>query len=729
MQDFNISKKPQRCYRCYSNILFFLLLIFILLNTACGKKTDLYYYELAPITEPDSSVIYKEKGIVTLEYHEFDTGSGDKEWILLSPKGFYDASVSGADFITVKTKNNSYSLAQFSELLYRPDLIKDQTSGAAIPDLAAILKELKPAPAIDASLTGDIINIKLTGKETDAGTVMLYYRDKTGQDSPAAMFDAKQLTEININDYIAANNNMAGLAVSVFNSDHTMESRRFFIPNPNIQTADTIQTAQTIQTAAAESIQSAALTNAEKPVLHLLLMTNVPEAIITALGRQKNGSLYSAVEIQNLFNNKNSDNEITQSSAGSLAGNPAAVPDFFTAASQSIAANDVYMLFLPGPCGTDAGGDYMFALSSTAQDNGAQEYYLNKWDLIENVLKLKPHNGVILIDGGDGTNSGGGGLIAGQASNTDQAGFARLQKMLGPDRIAAVMPQTAISEILGADGDQFISAADLADLSLIKNRYPAGSSGYKFNDFPILDRHIIEQAPAAAAANRGYVTQSLKDYLNWVASRDLEGDLPDFGVFLEELNPKNYQKIDAPVLLNMGMEQYYISFLAGNKFYEAGKYAEAIAEYGKSINLKADFADVYAWRGNAYRKLNNPGAAIDDYTMAIKYKNNYPEVYNYRGFTYAQTGDYDRAIADYSQAIKLKNSYTDALYNRAWAYSKKGDYDRAVTDYSQVIRLENNNADAYMERGRCWQAMGANSKAESDFKTAEKISGNLAVTG
>jgi tetratricopeptide (TPR) repeat protein len=201
-------------------------------------------------------------------------------------------------------------------------------------------------------------------------------------------------------------------------------------------------------------------------------------------------------------------------------------------------------------------------------------------------------------------------------------------------------------------------------------------------------------------------------------ARSFSGTLPAFGVNIAELNPSGYRNIDQNVLTSMGMEQYRVSFLAGEKYYQNGDYDRAITEYNRSISLKTNYADAYIARGSAYRKKGSSLRAIEDYTKALEYGGIRAEVYNYRGYAYAERGEIEKAISDFSQALRLSRDYADAYINRAHAYYEKGDFDRAIDDYSHVIQLEPRNASAWNRRGSAWYRKGENENAVSDFSRA-----------
>ena len=202
---------------------------------------------------------------------------------------------------------------------------------------------------------------------------------------------------------------------------------------------------------------------------------------------------------------------------------------------------------------------------------------------------------------------------------------------------------------------------------------------------------------------------------NFSQLRNLPG-----AIHIGELNPVNYQRINREAMEAMGMAPYFVAFLSGEHYYRAGNYNRAIAEYSRSISLRANNASAFVSRGNAHRRRGDINRAIEDYSQAINLGNRYPEVFNFRGFLYTARGDLRQAIADFTQAIRLKPDYTDALFNRAHANALLGNWDLSIADYTQVLRFEPNNAIAYHQRGMAWFNMGERALAVADFAAAER---------
>src|SRR5437763_768948 len=92
---------------------------------------------------------------------------------------------------------------------------------------------------------------------------------------------------------------------------------------------------------------------------------------------------------------------------------------------------------------------------------------------------------------------------------------------------------------------------------------------------------------------------------------------------------------------------YYGHNLKGNKFYERGDFAAALAEYNEMIRLAPNF----------------------------------PDGYNMRAMLYHRTEQYDKSISDWNRMIALEvrpEGKGIGCYNRALNYRMKHDWDRGI---------------------------------------------------
>ena len=459
------------------------------------------------------------------------------------------------------------------------------------------------------------------------------------------------------------------------------------------------------------------------------------EAMAEFLGRQCTGSLYSGVVIRTLINEEFTKARF-QSAADEL--------------NAEMKTGDVCVIYFSAYSGIDKNND--FFIIPWDGKNGPHRKNINSDDLAKRVAAISPHKTLILADTNRGDLGGrissavkrlavnleGQPILIVQNNSTGillteferDAGnerfvtisqfvpyfiydFPVFDRWLDPGvlQISALFPGAVT--VTGNSGRQEFFSLDATES--ISLQLPEDSYSIK-----IVYRNSREENRSAEVRNNSN-TQISFTYRPSLNVRSFSGVLPAFGINIAELNPSGYKNIDQNVLGAMGMEQYRISFLAGEKFYQNGDYDKAITEFNRCLSLKANYADAYTARGSAYRKKGNYVRAIEDYSRALECGGARAEVYNYRGYTHAERGDTDKAISDFTQAIRLKRDYSDAYINRAHAYYDTGDFDRAIDDYSQVIRLEPRNASAWNRRGSARYRKNENENAMSDFSQAIAI--------
>jgi Flp pilus assembly protein TadD len=719
--------------------------------------------ELKPRPNAGGSVSVTDgDGRELIRFYAFETEEG-LETIGVTPEGYYRASRRGADCLMVQTKQRDYSLGQFAEALFRPDLLS-KPPGAAGPDTLAGILAAKAPPSIQGPLDltvqdGELrLNFKVTGEPgSGIGTLVLFYRDLRGGEYPAAVSDAgsfvrekrreggKTVYDISLPIPRTPKFNMSGLAgVSVFNGDNSAASERLWAEIPGI---------------------GGTLKPSGKPVLHVFTAsTGAAEdfgALEAAFARQDTGALYRAVRVLG-FPGRDTGRE-----------------GFFRAFNAEFAAGvgegDVVVCILSfsGSVSIDGRGDFRFSLPGSAG-----EETFSKWDLAAAFSSLNTQKILVFLDlQGSPEAQGSPKAIEGETA------FLRLKDWLGPGVFLGFGNQAAedrnrfmpvLLEAAGgawAGNRRYLGAVEFA--RFVQKTLPSSVTFLPAEDFPVIDRFyasgelrmqtmfsgtvLVEGFDAEgrpltfgetqtrllppgtysvemtyrnkhreikrAEIKSGQAEWVVFTYTPDLLAGDLRGRLPGFGVNIAELNPGNYKKTGAGILEKMDVPPYYAAFLSGEQLYRSGDYDKAIGEYSRSISLKGDYTEAFVSRGNAWRRKGETNRAIADYSRALSLKGDYAEVYNYRGFLYARQGNHQRAIEDYTRALRLKSGYADAWFNRAYGYAELKDWDRAVADYTQVIKLEPSNAAAYRERAYAWANKGEEAKAAADYAAAERLGG------
>jgi tetratricopeptide (TPR) repeat protein len=129
------------------------------------------------------------------------------------------------------------------------------------------------------------------------------------------------------------------------------------------------------------------------------------------------------------------------------------------------------------------------------------------------------------------------------------------------------------------------------------------------------------------------------------------------------------------------------------------RYEEALADYNKAIELRADFYDAYNNRGILLSDLQRKQEALADYNKAIQFDSSKAEVFNNRGLLLMELGRSREALVDFNKSIQLQPSYAQAYYNRGLLVSGEGNSSQAYQDYETAIRLNPTYTEAYVNRG------------------------------
>jgi WD40 repeat protein len=101
-------------------------------------------------------------------------GASDNEWLALTPEGFFAASGKGADILNVVRGFEVWSVDQFYQSLYRPDLVREKLAGdrfGLVREAAARLdleKVIASGPAPGVTLAAPRDGAQITAEQTTA---------------------------------------------------------------------------------------------------------------------------------------------------------------------------------------------------------------------------------------------------------------------------------------------------------------------------------------------------------------------------------------------------------------------------------------------------------------------------------------------------------------------------------------------------------------------------------
>lgn len=194
-------------------------------------------------------------------------------------------------------------------------------------------------------------------------------------------------------------------------------------------------------------------------------------------------------------------------------------------------------------------------------------------------------------------------------------------------------------------------------------------------------------------------------------------------------------------------------------YLEMEDYAQAIADYGKVLQLTRDDAEaasLYSRRGVAQLDSGNLEAAVSDFSAAIDRDPRDADSHAWRGAARARQSRYQEAIDDILAAMELSPeraeeyravgepygqqaiAYFDRLIarepdNPQWhrgrgvCYEFCGDGAAALRDYNKAIELAPHDSETYLRRGRILARGGRFDRAAEDFSKSIELGDERAV--
>lgn len=137
----------------------------------------------------------------------------------------------------------------------------------------------------------------------------------------------------------------------------------------------------------------------------------------------------------------------------------------------------------------------------------------------------------------------------------------------------------------------------------------------------------------------------------------------------------------------------------GSMCAQAGKFAEAIDNYQRAIQIKPDFALGYLNLGTVLQKQGKFDDAIAQFNKTLELKPDCIEAYGKLGNLLIGREKFDEAIAQYQKVIQMQPDAVEAHFNFGTALLEQGKIYQAIAAFQKVLELQPNNAEAYSNLG------------------------------
>jgi tetratricopeptide (TPR) repeat protein len=135
-------------------------------------------------------------------------------------------------------------------------------------------------------------------------------------------------------------------------------------------------------------------------------------------------------------------------------------------------------------------------------------------------------------------------------------------------------------------------------------------------------------------------------------------------------------------------------FMDAYRLSEQGKYEEAIAAYGKAIELDLKDPAAYNNKANALDGLGRYAEAIDAYDKAIELDPEDAELYANKASSLIAHGKCEEAIVVYDKAIELDPKLEGVFNGKGYALISLSSYDDAIIWLKRALELQPNDRSA-----------------------------------
>jgi tetratricopeptide (TPR) repeat protein len=161
--------------------------------------------------------------------------------------------------------------------------------------------------------------------------------------------------------------------------------------------------------------------------------------------------------------------------------------------------------------------------------------------------------------------------------------------------------------------------------------------------------------------------------------------------------------------------------MRGRECRKAGRYPQALDDFGSALALQPQYEDALAGRGETYRLMERFGEAVADFSRAIELDSEDTWAIGQRAQAYLGMEHFEEAVADFSRAIELEQDNTWAIAWRGETYRLMEHFEEAVADFSRAIELDSEDAWSLGLRGETYLLMDLCGEAVADFSRAIEL--------
>jgi len=179
----------------------------------------------------------------------------------------------------------------------------------------------------------------------------------------------------------------------------------------------------------------------------------------------------------------------------------------------------------------------------------------------------------------------------------------------------------------------------------------------------------------------------------------------------------NYRGTDRIMTMQSGPADQLLHLL-GLVEIKAGNYLRALELLDSAIRLNNSEADMYAHRGLAYEKMNEPARARKDFEYAFSLNPEHSVTLANNAASLLSEGRIPESIESIGRAIKSNPNSPDFYAQRATMRLENHEFELAVSDYDSAVRLNPQDGGLWFNRGLALEKCGRSTDAFESFGLA-----------
>jgi choline-sulfatase len=234
-------------------------------------------------------------------------------------------------------------------------------------------------------------------------------------------------------------------------------------------------------------------------------------------------------------------------------------------------------------------------------------------------------------------------------------------------------------------------------------------------------------ASAAAGAETGERLRSLGYFSGRTAASaatgtdpkdrvELWGHLED-AIELTSTNPAAAERALRAALAMEPSNGLALKYL-GDLRYRAGRYADAVSQYGAAIDVGFEHPDAFLNLGAAALRLGRTREARDALEHGLKMDPGVADAWNQLGTIHAADGRIPEARRAFERALELRSGDAEPRYNLALVARAEGRHDEAMRLLDEAISRRPDYAEALVARGDGLLAQGRPDAALTSYRGA-----------